>query len=270
MTLLAPTNRLTDDQIRSFHENGFLSIDCITTQDEIKRLIGIYDDLFIRRVGREEGNQFDLGGSDEEGKAAALPQILGPSKYAPALKDTLYQANALAIARQLLGEDAVYNGDHAIMKPPHSPAPTPWHQDEAYWDPMKEYNSLSVWMPLQDVDTQSGCMEFVPGSQKQEILPHRSIGGDARVHGLELDADVDLSRAVACPLPAGGATFHLSRTLHFTSPNNSDNPRRAYILIFGTPAKPRATPRRFRWNEVKHTARDERARLAAAGKEPGV
>jgi len=264
ITEIAPTVTVTDAQIAFFKENGYLAIDSITSSDEISRMREIYDDLFLRNAGRERGDQFDLGGADEEGKKAVLPQILGPSRYAPALAETLYRANALAIVKRLLGEEAQYTGDHAILKPPHSPAPTPWHQDEAYWDPALEYTALSVWMPLQDVDTHNGCMEFVPGSHKLDILPHRSIGGDRRVHGLELDSDYDLSSSVACPLPAGGATFHYSTTLHFTSPNNSDEPRRAYILTFGLPAKRRATPRQAPWMEEKQTARAQRADAAAA------
>jgi len=262
MSDIQPTLAISEAQVAFFHENGYLAIDSITTQEEIDRLKGVYDDLFARRAGREDGNQFDLGGVDDGAAQAALPQILNPSRYAPALADTLYKANALAIARQLLGSDAAYGGDHAILKPPHSPAPTPWHQDEAYWSPDLEYRSLSVWMPLQDVDTRSGCMEFVPGSHRLDILEHQSIGGDARIHGLELAVDYDFSKAVACPIPAGGATFHLSTTLHYTSPNASDEPRRAYILVFGAPTKQRATPRRFPWNEEKHTAREERAASA--------
>ena len=45
------------------------------------------------------------------------------------------------------------------------------------------------------------------------------------------------------------ATIHHNRTLHYAGPNVSDIPRRAYILGFGVPATPRATPRRFPWNE---------------------
>ncbi|HEY0866132.1 MAG TPA: phytanoyl-CoA dioxygenase family protein, partial [Fimbriimonas sp.] len=218
-----PTLRLTDEQVAFYHREGYLAIGALTTPDEIERLREIYDDLFIRRVGRERGDQFDLAGTDEEGKEASLPQILGPSKYAPELIEGLLFANARAAARQLLGEEAEFGGDHAIFKPAHSGAPTPWHQDEAYWNPAVDYNSLSIWVPLQEATLENGCMQFIPGSQNLEVQPHHSIGNDPRVHGLEID-EVDDSSAVACPLPAGGATFHGSRTLHFTGANRSDVP----------------------------------------------
>lgn len=260
---LEPTITLTDGQIAFYHENGFLAIDAITTPEEVGRLRVVYDQLFEQQAGRDDGNQFDLAGTDEDGKVAALPQILNPRRYAPELKETLYEVNARAIARQLLGDGSAFTGDHAIFKPAGMGAPTPWHQDEAYWDPSLKYSSLSVWMPLQEATLENGCMVFLPGSQTGEITAHQSIGGDTRIHGLEMLNPVDEARAIACPLPAGGATFHDSRTMHFTGANRSAVPRRAYILGFGTPATPRGDGRRFPWNEAKQTARALREKAAA-------
>jgi ectoine hydroxylase-related dioxygenase (phytanoyl-CoA dioxygenase family) len=259
-----PVARLTPEQIAFFHENGFLAIDAITTQDEIAFMRELYDRIFERRAGREVGDQFDLAGADEEGKPAALPQILGPSKYAPEFKTLQCRANALDLSRQLLGEAAEFQGEHAILKPAFMGAPTPWHQDEAYWNPALEYHALSVWIPLQEATLENGCMQFIPGSHRLEVLPHHSINRDPRIHGLEVDS-VDASPAVACPLPPGGATFHLSRTLHYTGPNGTANPRRAFIMGFGLPTKPYPSDRRFPWNEIKQTAREQRA---AAGPDP--
>jgi ectoine hydroxylase-related dioxygenase (phytanoyl-CoA dioxygenase family) len=261
-----PTVVLTQDQIDFYHENGYLSLDSITTQEEIDRLVGVYDHLFATRAGREEGNQFDLASPDEEGKEAVLPQILGPRNYAPELADTLYEANARAIAEQLLGKSVHFAGDHAIFKPARSGAATPWHQDEAYWDPNYNYESMSFWMPLQEATLENGCMQFIPGSHKMEVIPHRSIGGDTRIHGLETVDPIDESKAVACPLPAGGATIHASRTLHYTGANHSNIPRRAYILGFGGNNTLRTDGRRFPWNEAKHTPREDRSAQAAKEK----
>jgi ectoine hydroxylase-related dioxygenase (phytanoyl-CoA dioxygenase family) len=259
-----PTITLAQEQIDFFHREGYLAIEAITTQEEVARMRVIYDRLFENRAGREEGNQFDLAGTDEDDQEAKLPQILGPSRYEPELKDSLYFANAFAISTQLLGEGTVPMGDHAILKPARQGAPTPWHQDEAYWNPELEYFSLSVWMPLQEATLENGCMQFIPGSHLWEVQPHHTINHDPRIHGLEAD-EIDDSNAVACPMPPGGATFHLSRTFHYTSSNRTDQPRRAYILGFGHPPKKRETTRDFHWNRTKRTPREERA-IKATGK----
>src|SRR6266480_6718756 len=112
-----PTVVLTHQQIEFYQREGYLALDAITTPEEVAWLRGIYDRLFASRAGREEGNQFDLGGADEDGKTAVLPQILSPSRYAPELKEGLFRVNGMAVARQLLGPDVMAQGEHAIFKP---------------------------------------------------------------------------------------------------------------------------------------------------------
>lgn len=264
-----PTVSLCAPQIAFFEQNGFLALPQLSTPAEIEMMRVAYDRIFSNQSGRAEGNQFDLAGTDEDGKEAALPQILRPEQYAPELWDTLARANALHICRQILGEDVEAQGSHAIFKPAKHGATTPWHQDEAYWNPDFSYRSMSVWLPLQDVDEQNGCMQFIAGSHQQEIAPHQPINNDPRIHGLELtpDAAIDLSHPRICPLPAGGATFHPSRTLHFTAANHSERPRRALIMMFGAPAVKRADiglpPRRFEWEQRKQTSRTQRQKAVS-------
>ena len=259
----SPSVVLTEEQIAFYHREGYLALDAITTPEEVEWLRRIYDRLFDSRAGREAGDQFDLGGADEEGEEAVLPQILNPSKYAPELKEGLFRTNASAIARQLLGPEVRPAGEHAILKPAQTGAETPWHQDEAYWDPTLDYTSLSIWIPLQPATPENGCMQFVPGSHLHQVATHHTINHDPRIHGLEVD-EVDTSAAVACPIPAGGATIHHNRILHYAGPNNSDIPRRALILMFGLKPAQRSEARDFSWNTQKQTAREQRAAKARA------
>jgi hypothetical protein len=261
---------LHPDEVACFWRDGFVAVQQFAPPAEVLALQDVYDELFARRAGREVGLQFDLAGADQDDVPAVLPQILLPSEQAPALRSTPIRRRALEIARQLLGDGAVDTGDHAINKPPTSPATTPWHQDEAYWNPAMDYRSISVWVPLQDVDVDNGCMQFLRGSNHGEVLPHQPIGGDVRVHGLELCAPPDPSSAVVCPLKAGGATVHFSRTVHFTGANTRQVPRRAYIMSFGIPPSPRAAPRTFAWLEQRQTARAQRAEGAGERREPGA
>jgi ectoine hydroxylase-related dioxygenase (phytanoyl-CoA dioxygenase family) len=96
------------------------------------------------------------------------------------LKDILLKANARAVAQQLLGPPVEAQGEFAIMKPPQLGAPAPWHQDESYWKEELEYNSVSIWVPLQEATLENGCMQFIPGSHKGDVLPHHPIGHERR------------------------------------------------------------------------------------------
>lgn len=258
--MTSPTTSLTKEQISTFHREGYLVLDAITAQEEVERLRLIYDRLFSDKIGWASGNQFDLAGTDE-GDQATLPQILGPSQYAPELKETRYLRNAQGMARELLGEEMLpRNGEHMIYKPPGIGAATPWHQDQAYHDPTIRAYGVNFWMPLDDATVESGCLHFVPGSHKLDVLPHHSINHDPRIHGLEVDdPEKWASKGIACPVPAGGATLHAAFMLHYAGPNRTDQPRRAYTLAFRLPPAQRETPIDNHWSRNQQTARAERA-----------
>ncbi len=86
-------------------------------------------------------------------------------------------------------------------------------------------------MPLDEASVESGCLHFVPGSHRGPVLSHHHIGDDPRVHGLEADAP-DTTGEVAVPIPAGAATFHHPRMIHYAGPNTTAQPRRAYANEF--------------------------------------
>jgi hypothetical protein len=62
-------------------------------------------------------------------------------------------------------------------------------------------------------------------------------------------------------LPAGGATAHHGRSLHFAGPNRSSAPRYAFIMAFEIPPVPLQQRRGFYWNRDKRAANMTRRRL---------
>ncbi|MEE2659824.1 MAG: phytanoyl-CoA dioxygenase family protein [Candidatus Latescibacterota bacterium] len=155
-------------------------------------------------------------------------------------------------------------GSHAILKPARIGSKTPWHQDEAYWDPAANYLSLSVWLPLQEATPENGCMYFIPRSHESDVRPHHHIDNNPKIHGLEIDdGQFNMNTAVACPLPAGGATFHYSRTCHYTPPNVSDEDRRAFVLTFAIDQLPPEMPRDFYWQRETRTYAATKREVAA-------
>ncbi|MBT5535288.1 phytanoyl-CoA dioxygenase family protein, partial [Candidatus Poribacteria bacterium] len=128
---------LTDEQLAHYREQGYLSIDRITSDEEVEWLREVYDHLFSNRVGEEEGAYFDLGGRRAHGGKEVLPQVLGPERVFPELRETSHFRNArrLSAALMELPLDDVNGGGHMILKPAGYGGATPWHQDEAYWSP---------------------------------------------------------------------------------------------------------------------------------------
>jgi ectoine hydroxylase-related dioxygenase (phytanoyl-CoA dioxygenase family) len=252
---MQPTVILRPEQIAAFHEQGFLTLPEIAPPGELELMRNVFSRLFEQRAGRAEGAQYDIVSHDGDEEESALPTIINPLNYAPELRRLQYRANALAIARQLLGPTVTPSFEHAILKPPHFGAATPWHQDEAYRvDSDFEYQQLSIWMCLQDATLENGCMHYIPGSNHGGVLPHRSPRNDPKVHAIECADGFDAATAMPCPIPAGGATMHHGKTLHYAGPNSTNAPRCAYILAFEVPPKPLTAARDFYWNREKQNA----------------
>jgi ectoine hydroxylase-related dioxygenase (phytanoyl-CoA dioxygenase family) len=180
------------------------------------------------------------------------------------LAQTKLAISARSIAEQLLGQKIENILEHAIMKPPLSSAETPWHQDDAFAHSSSMFTeSLSIWMPLQDVTVANGCMRYIRASNQGPLYPHRSPHNDPRIHGLELASPPDLTHCVPVPMSAGSGVIHHSRTIHGAGGNGSDQPRRAYILGYAVKTGRHHFLRRdYPWNLEKQTARDKREMAA--------
>jgi ectoine hydroxylase-related dioxygenase (phytanoyl-CoA dioxygenase family) len=235
---------LTRGQVRAFRANGFLSLDAISPPDELAWLRDAYADLLADHAA------FRLRHQDEgaRGERRVITQIFSPERQCPRLLETHDLANARRLGATLLGvgpDDVSFGGLMMLDKPAAAGRDAPWHQDEAYWElPDQRCHSLSVWMPLDDVAVESGCMQYIPGSHARDLLPHRKPPG---VEPIVVDAPFDPSSAVACPLRAGGAVIHHCRTLHYSGPNTSDRPRRAFTTIVHGPRTSRVPPMPRTW-----------------------
>lgn len=248
--------QLTQSQKSAYYEQGFTTLPSVLDAAEVTHLRDIFDRLFTPPADGSKPPFYDLTGNDPNAPmdAGAVPQLLHPSHHVPELSQSQAWQAALDIAEQLLEMGSHTRAelivrDHMIVKPPHATGATPWHQDEAYWDEDKHYQELSVWFALQETSEAMGCMQFVPRSHRGDVLPHHCWKHDPKIIALEVDEGaMDKRQASPCPLPAGGATVHHARALHYTSGNCTDTPRRALIFTVGTPPTDLSVPRDFYWN----------------------
>lgn len=238
-----------------FEKQGYLSLERITSDTDLAYIRGVITRLFASRTGFDEGAFYDLAGTGDEDGNFLLPQLVDPRSFAPNLTNTEFFRNALEIARALLGPEATFMADHALMKPAEVGGATPWHQDEAFQLAGRERNEISIWMPLQAVDVINGCLAFIPGSHTLGVLPHRSMNGNDRIHVVECFEGFDEADAVYCPIPAGGCTIHNLRTVHGAGPNLSSRARYAYVLVFQVPSVAVSAPYDRPWLIGKLTPR---------------
>jgi len=249
----------TAEQVAFFAENGYLSVPRITTDEEVEWLGVVYDLLFEEKSGTFKGGYFDLARPYDAEGDDLLPQVLAPEHRFPQLRETVYLRNARRMASALLGVDeaVLHVWGHMILKPARRGHETPWHQDEAYWTSDHSYAAVGAWMPLDDASIESGCLHFVPGSHLGPVLSHHHIGHDPSVHGLEAD-DADTTSEVAVPIPAGAATFHHPRMIHYAGPNTTAQQRRAYANEFQLAPVPSEVVNERPWLDEGRKAWDAR------------
>lgn len=244
----------TPDEVAFFREHGFLTVERITTDEEIAWLAQIFEFIFSPEQAERSGAPVDRSGLRAPEEPVLLSQAFFPELRFPELLQATQRRNAMRYAAALLDreESELSTWGHMIRKPPGGRAAL-WHQDHAYWDPELDYHALGVWLPLHDVSVEMGAMQFIPGSHKLGLLPHRHADApEANV--LTVRDPLDPAKAVACPLPRGGATFHHFETLHYTAPNTTDRPRLAYPVEFQTRPVRRAQPRSMPWVEERRAA----------------
>ncbi len=128
--------------------------------------------------------------------------------------------------------------DELLVKEAGTLAETPWHHDSPYW-PVAGEQIYSLWIPLDDVDAESGALEFVRGSHRwgRAFGPIDFGSGVARRTRADeeplpdIDAVVPPDQRALAPCRAGDALIFHGSTLHRASGNRrGDRRRRAVVL----------------------------------------
>jgi ectoine hydroxylase-related dioxygenase (phytanoyl-CoA dioxygenase family) len=149
------------------------------------------------------------------------------------------ESPAAAIAGALMGSERVrlYH-DHLLVKEAGTAQPTPWHQDQPYYN-IDGGQTCSLWMPVDRV-SRPATLEFVAGSHRGPwLMPRTFMDNQARWFpegSLEDLPDIEADRS-AFPIigwelePGDGVFFHML-TLHAAGGVEPGRRRRAFSVRF--------------------------------------
>ena len=136
------------------------------------------------------------------------------------------------LAQALVGEPVNAQEPEWFNKPPGTQHVTPPHQDNYYFN-LTPPNVVTLWMALDRVDEENGCLRYVAGSYKKRLRPHgatRVLGFSQGVTDFGPD---DRSREVKIELEPGDIAAHHGETIHRADANqSSDRQRRAFAMVF--------------------------------------
>lgn len=136
------------------------------------------------------------------------------------------------LAAALLGEEAEAMEPEWFNKPPGTQHATPPHQDNYYFC-MTPPNVVTLWMALDVVDEENGCLRYVAGSHKEPVRPHGRSSVLGFSQGITDYGEADRQREHLVLLTAGDVAAHHGNTIHRADANRSFNrQRRAFAMVF--------------------------------------
>ncbi len=205
-----------------FRRDGHALIRGIASAEEVESYRGVIESV-VAAVGRDPQGRID-------DYSKLFTQVTNVWRLSEEARRIVFSSRFAEVAAQLLGVDSVrlYH-DQALFKPAGAER-TPWHQDRYYW-PLDTDRTVTMWLPLADVDEAMGPMRFASGSHRAGNLGDLAISDetDRRLSALITERGWPVWTA---PLRAGDATFHAGGTLHSAGANRSGRVREVLTIIY--------------------------------------
>ncbi|MEX6690959.1 phytanoyl-CoA dioxygenase family protein [Danxiaibacter flavus] len=222
---------LTEEQVKAFEEQGFISGIRVLTDNQVDILNNELESF--QSIGGEKRDLFYYYESNESVDVSkTLFHAIGGWRVAPGFHDLIWSPAFRMAAYQLLGQSFRLFHDQLFCKPAKHGGVVAWHQDFSYWTFTKPMHHLTCWIALDDSTTENGCLYYVPESHKWGLLPITGLTGDMDAVREVLNKEqVELfDKKVTNELPRGFASFHHPLMMHGSYANYSERPRRAVVL----------------------------------------
>ncbi len=247
---------INKEQVKHYQENGFLLIRQFLDETELKYWRDAVGEAVEKRSSRKlPDRELVSHGDDEAYYEKVFTQRLQLWKDNEKIRKIMLDERIGKIACELAGVSGIRIWhDQALIKPPWG-EPTAWHLDVPFWS-FSSKAAISIWVALDDVDLQNGCMYFMPGTHMETTYENPGITSDIgsifnhypQFRGREV---------VPAIMKAGDASFHNASLVHGAGPNMTPRPRRAMTCAY--------MPDGSKFNGQKNILSDEEFAALKAG-----
>ncbi|MFW5829249.1 MAG: phytanoyl-CoA dioxygenase family protein [Planctomycetota bacterium] len=228
----------TTADIAFFREHGWWLSPPLFSDAELDRAIALQDRYYAGEHAQlPESWPWDRSSGIPE-DPAALRKNDYSSILMPALQLISHKPVLGACAAALMGSDQVRLWhDQLLYKPPRPQGRTVsgqtavgWHADRNYWrtctGPL-----LTAWVPFTDITPDMGPIAFLDKSQDWELLEELDFFSDDLI-GQEaiMSTNGKVVQKIVPSYRRGQVSFHDWRTVHGSTPNTSDRPRRSMAV----------------------------------------
>ncbi|MBN8872135.1 MAG: phytanoyl-CoA dioxygenase family protein [Rhodospirillales bacterium] len=217
--------RLTEAQVRHYHEQGYCEAVPVLTPAEVARFRAELE-AYEAQVGHPLG-------WPEKSKSYLLFDWADKIVHHPKVLD---------VVEDVIGPDILVYHSTTWIKEAGSSSYTLWHQDGPYFylDPPLH---VTAWVALSDATVEAGCVHVLPSSHKLGPLEHVDLPGpDNMIKRGQGVPGYDHEPGVPLPVMAGEVSLHHTNLLH-TSRGNASKDRRIGLGISYIPTSVRPTGR---------------------------
>ena len=169
-------HRLTSEQIASYRENGFLIIEDFLNESELETWRSAVDEaVSLRDRNRLPEGSYHLARKVTADDEAVFRQRINLWMDHVGVRALMLDGRLGKMAADLEGVDGIRIWhDQVLTKLPWA-NPTTWHQDNTKWSFASEH-AITIWVALDEVTVQNGCMFFMPGSHRKRRDDYPAAG----------------------------------------------------------------------------------------------
>jgi hypothetical protein len=222
--------RLSGEQVEFYREHGYVAGIRMLDEGQVDVLRGELAQLAdASHPAHQLFYEYHLNESSDPTKI--LFHALGAWRITPGFHDALWNPAFIVPASQLLGGSVRFWHDQLFCKPAHHGGCVAWHQDYSYWTRTQPVAHLSCWIGLDDATRENGCVHYVPGSQRWNLLPITGLADDMDAIQSVLTSEQKREfKPVAIELKKGEASFHHPLMVHGSFENRTEKERRAAVI----------------------------------------
>lgn len=222
--------RLSRDQLDFFDRYGYLSGVRILSDEQVDVLRGELQYL-VAADGPAKELFYEYNSNESVDSSRVLFHALGAWRIAAGFHDILWHPAFTVPASQLLAGAVRFWHDQLFCKPARHGGVVAWHQDYSYWTRTRPMAHLTCWIGLDDATSENGCLQYIPGSHRWQLLPVTGLAGDMdAIQTVLSDEQKTQFEPVAIELKKGECAFHHPLMVHGSYENSTDGPRRATVI----------------------------------------
>ena len=221
---------LTRSQVEFFHENGYVGGIRALSDGQVDALL---DELAGLTDPSHPGHDlfYEFHSNESHDPENVLFHALGAWRITPGFHDILWNPAFLMPAAQLLGGAVRFWHDQLFCKPAGHGGVVAWHQDYSYWNRTKPMAHLTCWIALDDSTVDNGCLYYVPGSHRWNLLPVTGLTGNMdEIRSVLSDEQKEQFRPVPLEARRGYCVFHHPLMVHGSYANRTGRQRRATLI----------------------------------------